>query len=65
MITLYSYPRLFGVADNNPYGLKVFAFIRLAWRLWCGKLARAARFGLFKVDNGHEVDPRIDLQQHI
>jgi hypothetical protein len=29
MITLYSYPQLFGVADNNPYGLKVFAFLRL------------------------------------
>jgi hypothetical protein len=30
MITLYSYPQLFGVADNNGYGLKVFAFTRLA-----------------------------------
>jgi len=30
MITLYSYPVLFGVADNNGYGLKVFAFMRLA-----------------------------------
>jgi glutathione S-transferase len=30
MITLYSYPMLFGVADNNGYGLKVFAFLRLA-----------------------------------
>jgi glutathione S-transferase len=30
MITLYSYPELFGVADNNGYGLKVFAFMRLA-----------------------------------
>ena len=30
MITLYSYPKLFGVADNNGYGLKVFAFMRLA-----------------------------------
>ena len=30
MITLYSYPRLFGVADNNGYGLKVYAFLRLA-----------------------------------
>ena len=29
MITLYSYPELFGVADNNGYGLKVFAFLRL------------------------------------
>jgi glutathione S-transferase len=30
MITLYSYPKLYGVADNNGYGLKVFAFMRLA-----------------------------------
>jgi glutathione S-transferase len=29
MLTLYSYPKLFGVADNNGYGLKVFAFLRL------------------------------------
>jgi len=29
MITLYSYPSLFGVADNNGYGLKVFAFLKL------------------------------------
>ena len=29
MITLYSYPALFGVADNNGYGLKVFAYLRL------------------------------------
>ena len=29
MLTLYSYPSLFGVADNNGYGLKVFAFLRL------------------------------------
>jgi glutathione S-transferase len=30
MLTLYSYPSLFGVADNNGYGLKVYAFLRLA-----------------------------------
>jgi glutathione S-transferase len=30
MLRLYSYPPLFGVADNNGYGLKVFAFLRLA-----------------------------------
>ena len=28
MLTLYSYPALFGVADNNGYGLKVFAFLQ-------------------------------------
>jgi glutathione S-transferase len=30
MLTLYSWPDLFGVADNNPFGLKVYAFMRLA-----------------------------------
>ena len=30
MLTLYCYPPLFGVADNNGYGLKVFAFLKLA-----------------------------------
>ncbi|MGF6767796.1 glutathione S-transferase [Paraburkholderia sp. GAS199] len=29
MITLYSYPQLFGLEDNNPYGLKVFAFLTM------------------------------------
>src|SRR3974390_664475 len=29
MLTLYSYPTLFGVADNNGYGLKGFAFLKL------------------------------------
>ena len=29
MLTLYSWPELCGVADNNGYGLKVFAFLRL------------------------------------
>ena len=30
MLTLYSYPGLFDVADNNAYGLKVYAVWRLA-----------------------------------
>jgi glutathione S-transferase len=29
MLTLFSYPELYGVADNNPYGLKLFAFLKL------------------------------------
>src|SRR5262249_47107401 len=29
VLTLYSYPELFGVADNNPYGLKIFTFLKL------------------------------------
>jgi glutathione S-transferase len=30
MLTLYSYPALYGVADNNGYGLKIFAFLKLS-----------------------------------
>jgi glutathione S-transferase len=30
MIVLYSYPGLFGLPDNNPFGLKVHAFLRLS-----------------------------------
>jgi hypothetical protein len=29
MVTLYSYPELFGVPDNNPFGLKVYAYLKL------------------------------------
>ena len=29
MITLYSYPPMFGLPDNNPFGLKVDTFLRL------------------------------------
>jgi glutathione S-transferase len=29
MLTLFSYPGLCGVTDNNPYGLKVYAFLKL------------------------------------
>jgi glutathione S-transferase len=35
MLTLFSYPELYGVTDNNPYGLKVFAFLR-----FCGLVFR-------------------------
>jgi glutathione S-transferase len=35
MLTLYSYPGLFGVADNNPFGLKVYAFLK-----WSGRTFR-------------------------
>lgn len=30
MINLYSYPPMFGLPDNNPFGLKVDTFLRLA-----------------------------------
>jgi glutathione S-transferase len=29
MLTLFSYPELFGLPDNNPYGLKIYAFLKL------------------------------------
>ena len=29
MIILFSYPELYGLSDNNPYGLKVATFLRL------------------------------------
>lgn len=29
MLVLFSYPGLYGVTDNNPYGLKTFAFLKL------------------------------------
>ncbi|KRC68958.1 hypothetical protein D3C87_328350 [compost metagenome] len=29
MITLHSYPGLYGLEDNNPYGLKIYAFLKL------------------------------------
>jgi len=28
MITLFSYPEMFSVADNNPFGLKTFELDR-------------------------------------
>jgi hypothetical protein len=35
MLTLCSCPELFGVIDNNGYGLKVFAFLKLAGVPFC------------------------------
>jgi len=29
VIELFSYPTLYGVVDNNPYGLKIYAFLKL------------------------------------
>jgi len=46
MLILSSYPDLFGVADNNPYGLKVFDFLklcRLAFRTSESRPATSAR----------------------
>jgi glutathione S-transferase len=43
MPTLYSYPDIRGVADNNPFGLKVYAFMRL-----CG----------MRFDHEHVIDTK-------
>jgi glutathione S-transferase len=48
MLTLYSYPELFGVADNNGYGLKVFAFLKLA----CVPFTHAHVFDASKAPRG-------------
>jgi glutathione S-transferase len=59
MITLFSYPGLFGVADNNTYGLRVFAFLKL-----CGVIfkhehifdaTRAPRGQLPYIDHDGEI----------
>ena len=60
MITLYSYPELFGVADNNPYGLKTFAFLKLSRlpfqheHIFDAKAAPRAQLPYLK-DDDHEV----------
>ena len=60
VITLYSYPELFGVADNNPYGLKTFAFLKLSRlpfqheHIFDAKAAPRAQLPYLK-DDDHEV----------
>jgi hypothetical protein len=51
MIRLYSYPELFGIADNNGYGLKVFAFMRLARRA----VSAWAHFRAVNRPNNHQA----------
>jgi glutathione S-transferase len=70
MLTLYSYPDLYGVADNNPYGLKVFAFLKL-----CGlafrhehilDAAKAPRGQLpFLVDDGETIGDSDTIITHL
>ena len=70
MITLYSYPALFGVADNNGYGLKVFAFLRLAGLPFAHEhifdAATAPRGQLpYIVDNGEAVGDSETIIAHL
>jgi glutathione S-transferase len=60
MLTLYSYPELFGVADNNPFGLKVFAFLKLVGlpfqhaHIFDAKAAPRGQLPYID-DNGHHI----------
>lgn len=59
MITFYSYPELFGVVDNNGYGLKVFAFMRIAGVPFTHEhifdASKAPRGQLPYIDDGGEI----------
>ena len=59
MLTLYSWPELCGVADNNGYGLKVYAFLRLTGVPFAHEhifdAAKAPRGQLPYIDDGGEI----------
>jgi glutathione S-transferase len=70
MITLYSYPELFGVADNNGYGLKVFAVLRLAgvpfWHEHIFDASAAPRGQLpYIVDDGEAIGDSDTIIAHL
>ena len=70
MLTLYSYPDLFGVADNNPYGLKVYAFLKLCKLAFRHEhildAAKAPRGQLpYLVDNGEAIGDSDAIIAHL
>ena len=70
MITLYSYPELYGVADNNGYGLKVFAFLKLAGLPFIHEhifdASKAPRGQLpYIVDDGEEIGDGDTIIAHL
>ena len=70
MITLYSYPELYGVADNNGYGLKVFAFLKLAGLPFIHEhifdASKAPRGQLpYIVDDGEEIGDSDAIIAHL
>ena len=70
MITLYSYPELYGVADNNGYGLKVFAFLKLAGLPFIHEhifdASKAPRGQLpYIVDDGEEIGDSDTIIAHL
>src|SRR5712692_8926901 len=68
--TLYSYAELYGLADNNPYGLKVFAFLRfcnLAFRhehIFDAKTAPRGQLPYIE-DDGEVVGDRDAIIPHL
>jgi glutathione S-transferase len=70
MITLYSYPGLFGVADNNGYGLKVYAFLKLAGLPFVHEhifdASKAPRGQLpYILDDGEEIGDSATIVAHL
>jgi glutathione S-transferase len=70
MIALYSYPGLFGVADNNGYGLKVYAFLKLAGVPFLHQhvfdASKAPRGQLpYIVDDGEEIGDSATMVAHL
>ena len=55
MLTLFSYPALYGLPDNNPYGLKVYAFLRLCVADALAKLPPSYRDVIQLRMEGHDV----------
>src|SRR5215468_9142110 len=59
MLTLYSWPALCGVADNNGYGLKVYAFLKLTGVAFAHEhifdASKAPRGQLPYIDDGGEI----------
>ena len=70
MLTLYSYPGLFGVADNNGYGLKVFAFLKLAgvplthWHVFDASAAPRGQLP-YIVDDGEAIGDSDTIIAHL
>src|SRR5918911_1337629 len=70
MLTLFSYPELYGLADNNPYGLKVYAFLRLCGlefrheHIFDAKAAPRGRLP-YIVDDGETVGDSDEIVDHL
>jgi glutathione S-transferase len=70
MLKLYSYPQLCGVADNNGYGLKVFAFLKLTGQAFIHEHildASAAPRGQlpYVIDDGEVIGDSETIIEHL